>query len=257
MSSKDTVGKTIGVALALCVVCSVVVSTAAVMLKPAQQANVEEDRKRNILAAAGMLQTGVPIAEQFAPINSKVVDLRTGRFSDEVNSEGYDPIAASRDSSLSSPLGDDADTANIGGRREDYGIVYIVGDQERPETVILPIRGSGLWGQMYGFLALEGDLDTVAGLGFYEHKETPGLGGEVDNPRWKGQWPGKQVFRDGEVALEVVKGTARREGPMGDYQVDGLSGATLTTRGVNNLVHFWLGENGYGPFLANLKAGEA
>jgi Na+-transporting NADH:ubiquinone oxidoreductase subunit C len=257
VSSKDTVGKTVGVALVLCIVCSVVVSTAAVMLKPAQQRNVEEDRKRNILSAAGLFEPGVPVAEQFAPISPMVVDLRSGRFSDEVDSEGFDPIAASRDASLSSDLPEGADIANIGGRREDFGIVYVVGDQSNPETVILPVRGSGLWGQMYGFLALQGDLTTIAGMGFYEHKETPGLGGEVDNPRWKSLWPGKRAYRDGEVAIEVIKGTADRSGPMAAYQVDGLSGATLTTRGVNNMVQFWLGENGYGPFLSNLKTGEA
>jgi Na+-transporting NADH:ubiquinone oxidoreductase subunit C len=235
----------------------VVVSTAAVMLKPAQQKNVEEDRKRNILAAAGMLELDVPVAEQFAPISAMLVDLRTGRFSDEMSSESFDPIAASRDPDLSTSLADDSDTANIGGRREDFGIVYIVGEPANPETVILPIRGAGLWGQMYGFLALEGDLTTVAGLGFYEHKETPGLGGEIDNPRWKDLWPGKQAFSDGDVAIEVIKGTVNRDGPMAAYQVDGLSGATLTTRGVNNLVQFWLGDNGFGPFLSNLKAGEA
>jgi Na+-transporting NADH:ubiquinone oxidoreductase subunit C len=241
------------------VVCSVVVSTAAVMLKPAQERNVEEDRKRNILAAAGMFEPGVPVSEQFAPISSLIVDLRSGQFSDEVSSEGFDPVAASRDSNLSSSLESGADTANIGGRREDFGIVYIVGDQRDPEIVILPVRGGGLWGQMYGFIALEGDLTTVAGLGFYEHKETPGLGGEVDNPRWKALWPGKLAYRDGDsdVAIEVIKGTADRAGPMASYQVDGLSGATLTTRGVNNLVQFWLGEHGYGPFLSNLKTGDA
>ncbi len=256
MSSKDTVGKTIGVALALCIVCSVVVSTAAVMLKPAQQANVQEDRQRNILAAAGLLDESVPVADQFAGIEARIVDLRTGEFSDEIDPEGFQPIQAAKDPALSQRLSGDTDTANIG-RREDFGIVYLVGNPDNPETVILPIRGAGLWGQMFGFLALEGDLSTVAGIGFYEHKETPGLGGEVDNPRWKGLWPGKRAFRDGEVAIEVIKGTVDRSSPEAAYRVDGLSGSTLTTRGVNNLVRFWLGENGFGPFLANLKAGEA
>ena len=255
MSSKDTVSKTIVVALALCIVCSVVVSTAAVMLKPAQEANVQEDRQRNILAAAGLLQEGVPVAEQFANISARAVDLRTGRFTDEVDAQAFNQVQAAKDPAMSAQLGD-ADTANIG-RREDIGVVYLVGDDNSPETVIIPIRGAGLWGQMYGFLALESDIKTIAGIGFYEHKETPGLGGEVDNPRWKGLWPGKRAFRDGEVAIEVIKGTVNREGEMAAYQVDGLSGSTLTTRGVNNLVRFWLDENGYGPFLANLKAGEA
>jgi Na+-transporting NADH:ubiquinone oxidoreductase subunit C len=256
VSNKDTVGKTIRVALALCIVCSVLVSAAAVILKPAQQANVQEDRQRNILAAAGLLEPGVPVSEQFANITPRAVDLRTGEFTDEVDAESFDPVQAAKDPSRSSRLSEEQDTANIG-RREDYGVVYIVGDASDPDTLIIPIRGAGLWGQMYGFLALEQDINTVAGIGFYEHKETPGLGGEVDNERWKNLWPGKRAFRDGDVEIEVVKGSVDRESPAAAYRVDGLSGATLTTRGVNNLVQFWLGENGYGPFLYSLKAGEA
>jgi Na+-transporting NADH:ubiquinone oxidoreductase subunit C len=256
VSSKDTVGKTIGVALTLCIVCSVLVSAAAVVLKPAQQANAQEDRQRNILAAAGLLEEGVPVSQQFAGITPKVVDLRNGRFSDEVDSSGYEPAQAAKDPALSQALSSDEDTANIG-RRENYGLVYMVGDAERPDQLILPIRGAGLWGQMYGFLALESDLKTVAGIGFYEHKETPGLGGEVDNPRWKALWPGKTAVEDGEVAIQVVKGTVDKSSPAAAYTIDGLSGATLTTRGVNNLVQFWLGDEGYGPFISRLKAGEA
>ena len=257
MSGKDTVGKTIRVALALCIVCSILVSAAAVILKPAQQANVLEDRQRNILAAAGMLEEGVPVARQFANVTPRVVDLRTGRFSDEISSEGFEPVQASRDPAQSSALEGGRDTARIGGRREDFSIVYVVGDPQRPDNVIIPIRGAGLWGQMFGFLALEGDIKTIAGIGFYDHKETPGLGGEIDNSRWKSQWPGKRAFRDGQVAIEVIKGTVDRSSAQAHYQVDGLSGATLTTRGVSNLVQFWLGEDGFGPFLSNLKAGEA
>ena len=91
----------------------------------------------------------------------------------------------------------------------------------------------------------------------HEHKETPGLGGEVDNPRWKSVWPGKQVYNNGEVALRVLKGTVDPQAADASYQVDGLAGATLTTRGVSNLVQYWLGENGFEPFLQNLKTGDA
>jgi Na+-transporting NADH:ubiquinone oxidoreductase subunit C len=125
------------------------------------------------------------------------------------------------------------------------------------EKIILPVRGYGLWSTMYGFIALEQDANTVAGLGFYEHGETPGLGGEVDNPRWKAMWPGKQVYRDGDVELGLIKGSVDSGSDNADWQVDGLAGATLTSRGVTNLVHFWLGENGFEPFLNNLQAGEA
>jgi Na+-transporting NADH:ubiquinone oxidoreductase subunit C len=235
----------------------VIVSTAAVMLKPAQEANKALDRKRNILAAAGMLEPGVSVEEQFAQIDTRIVDLRTGRFSDDVDPASYDQRAASKDPSLSKALPGDEDPAKIL-RREHYAMVYLAENADGGiDKIILPVHGYGLWGQLYGFIALESDANTVAGLGFYEHKETPGLGGEVDNPRWKGLWPGKQVYENGEVAIEVLKGSVDPGSRMAEHQVDGLAGATLTTRGVSNLVQYWLGENGFEPFLENLKTGEA
>ena len=125
------------------------------------------------------------------------------------------------------------------------------------DRIILPVHGYGLWSTLYGFIALQSDANTVAGIGFYEHGETPGLGGEVDNPRWKSQWPGKQVYRDGEAAIALAKGGVDSSSPDAQWRVDGLSGATLTSRGVTNLVQFWLGENGFKPFLNKLKTGDA
>jgi Na+-transporting NADH:ubiquinone oxidoreductase subunit C len=122
------------------------------------------------------------------------------------------------------------------------------------EKLILPIYGKGLWSTLYGFLALEKDLKTVSGITFYQHGETPGLGGEVDNPNWKGKWQGKQAFDDsGDVIIKVIKGAVIPGAPDADHQIDGLSGATLTARGVDNLVQFWLGENGYGPYLQQIR----
>ena len=142
-------------------------------------------------------------------------------------------------------------------RREKYAEVYLVrGTNGDIETVVLPIRGYGLWSTLWGFIALESDFNTVAGLGFYSHAETPGLGGEVDNPKWKAQWPGKKILNEtGNMAIEVTKGG--QADAASPYQVDGLSGATLTTRGVDNLVQFWLGDNGFKPFLDQLKTGGA
>lgn len=257
MSSNDGIKKTLTVALLLCVVCSVIVSTAAVVLKPAQEANQALDRKRNILAAAGMLDEGSSVDELFAQVETRVVDLRTGRFTDEVEPQNYDQRSAAKDPALSDALGAGEDPAKIL-RKAHYAPVYLFKDaQGGLDRIVLPVRGYGLWGQLYGFIALESDAQTVAGLGFYEHKETPGLGGEVDNPRWKAHWPGKQVYRDGDVAIEVIKGTVDPAAANAEYKVDGLAGATLTTRGVSNLVQYWLGDNGFAPFLANLKAGEA
>ena len=257
MSSNDSIKKTLIVAFSLCIVCSVIVSTAAVVLKPAQQANQALDRKRNILSAAGMLDESLSIDEQFAQMTTRVVDLRTGQFTDEVDPEKYNQRKAAKDSSQSDELSSGEDIAKIF-RREHYAVVYLAeGTQGEVEKIILPIHGYGLWGTLYGFIALEGDASTVAGIGFYEHKETPGLGGEVDNPRWKGLWPGKQVYKDGELEIAVIKGTVNPQAPGAQYQVDGMAGATLTTRGVSNLVQFWLGDGGFAPFLNNLKSGEA
>lgn len=257
MSKNDGIGKTLLVAFAICIVCSVVVSTAAVVLKPAQEANKTLDRKRNILAAAGMLEPGRSVEEQFAQVQTRVIDLKTGEFTDERNPENYEPVKAAKDPSQSIDLSQEEDIAGIG-RRENYALVYLVeGSGGDLDKVILPVRGYGLWSTLYGFIALESDLNTIAGLGFYEHGETPGLGGEVDNPRWKALWPGKQVYRDGEVEIELIKGSVEPDNPRAEWRVDGLSGATLTSRGVTHLVQFWLGEQGYKPFLNNLKSGEA
>ncbi len=256
MSSNDSIKKTLIVAFSLCIVCSVIVSTAAVVLKPAQEANKTLDRKRNILQAAGMLEEGRSVEEQFSAVEERFVDISTGRFTDAV-APGYDQRAAAKDPSLSRNLTGDTDIAKIG-RQANVAQVYLVrGDDGGYEKIILPVHGYGLWSTLYGFLALESDGNTVAGLGFYDHKETPGLGGEVDNPRWKGLWPGKQVYRDGEVELRLLKGSVDPSSSDAQWEVDGLAGATLTSRGVTNLITFWMGEEGFAPFLSNLRNGDA
>jgi Na+-transporting NADH:ubiquinone oxidoreductase subunit C len=257
VSSNDSTSKTLIVAFSLCIVCSIIVSAAAVLLKPAQEANKTQDLKRNVLAAAGMYDDSVSVDEQFEQISTRIVDLRTGKFTDDVNAEDYDQRKAAKDPAASDALTSAQDLAKVA-RREHYAIIYLVEDAGGDiDKIILPIRGYGLWSTLYGFIALESDGDTVAGLGFYEHAETPGLGGEVDNPRWKAGWPGKKVYRDGAVAIGLIKGAVDPANANASWEVDGLAGATLTARGVTNLVQFWLGENGFEPFLNNLKSGEA
>jgi|TARA_R110002072_G_scaffold104012_3_gene228157 Na+-transporting NADH:ubiquinone oxidoreductase subunit C len=258
VSSNDSIGKTLVVAFALCIGCSVVVSAAAVLLKPVQEVNKTLDRKRNILAAAGMLVEGKSVDEQFADVQTRIVDLQTGKFADNaVDPDKYVQRKAAKDPDLSEALTAKEDLAKIS-RRERYSLVYLVQDAAGGiDKIILPIRGYGLWSTMYGFIALEPDANTIAGLGFYEHGETPGLGGEIDNPRWKAFWPGKEVYRDGDVQIGLIKGSVDPLSAGAAWEIDGLAGATLTSRGVTNLVHFWLGEDGFEPFLNNLRVGEA
>jgi Na+-transporting NADH:ubiquinone oxidoreductase subunit C len=260
-SQKESTARTLTVALLVCLVCSVFVAGAAIALKPTQVDNRLLDKQRSILAIAGLGKPGMTGKEVKAlytsRITAKVVDLETGTFSNAQDPATFDPLKAAKDPKLSSVLTGDQDIASIK-RRERYTTVYLIEQDGKLETVVLPIRGYGLWSTLYGFMALKGDLNTVAGMGFYQHGETPGLGGEVDNPKWKGQWPGKTLFDDnGKLAVQIVKGGVDPQSPQAVHQVDGLAGATLTSKGVDNLLHFWLGQNGFGPFIAKLRAGEA
>jgi Na+-transporting NADH:ubiquinone oxidoreductase subunit C len=256
-ANNDSIGRTITVTVLLCVVCSVIVSAAAVLLKPMQVANKDLDRKSNILTAAGIVDANKSVDELFSQITTKYVDLETGKFTTDVPAK-YDAKKAAKDPVLGKQLTKDADIASIK-YQANVMPVYMVEKDGKLEKLILPVHGYGLWSTLYGFLALEGDLNTVVGFGFYSHAETPGLGGEVDNPNWKALWPGKAVYPEGsmEPALGLVKGSVDSSNPNAKHQVDGLAGATLTANGVTNLVQFWMGSNGYAPFLANLKAGGA
>ena len=257
-SKKESVARTLTVALLVCLVCSVVVSAAAVALKPVQTTNRLQDKQRNILQIAGLYDESRSIEEQFSQITPRLVDLRTGEFSDAQDPLTFDQQKASKDPDMSQQLTGEQDIASIR-RRADYSTVYVVENTDGSiKTLILPIHGYGLWSTLYGFMALESDLQTVVGLGFYQHAETPGLGGEVANPNWKAQWQGKGVYDEsGDVDISVVKGSVDPNSPKAEHQVDGLAGATLTSRGVESLVRFWLGEDGFGPFLDHLRAGEA
>lgn len=265
MAKQESTARTLTVALLVCLVCSVFVAGAAVALKPTQVENRELDKQRSILAIAGLGEEGMSakaIKALYAErIKARVVDLQSGTFS-EAEAAGFDPLKAAKDPALSDALDGEQDIASIK-RRERLSTVYMVETAGQLDTLILPVRGYGLWSTLYGFIAVKGDLNTVVGFGFYQHGETPGLGGEVDNPKWKALWAGKTLFDEqGQLAVEIIKGSVDPQSARASHQVDGLAGATLTSKGVNNLLHFWLGENGFGPLLANLKllkqkAGEA
>ncbi len=254
---QGSVGYNLGFAAAVCLVCAVVVSSAAVALADRQERNAALDRQRNVLLAAGLADDdesldAEAVAARSAAVAPVVLTLTTGEVAAAVDAAGFDQRAASLDPARSAPAPDNA--AGVM-RLPSEAMVYEVRDEAgRLDLVVLPIEGLGLWGTLYGFVALEGDLRTIRGLTFYEHKETPGLGGEVDNPRWKALWPGRLAFDDDlSPAIAVVKGPAGSvdEAP---YAIDGLSGATITSRGVTSLVRFWLGPDGFGPYLTRLRS---
>ena len=250
---RDSISKTFTVALLLCVACSVLVSSAAVVLRPIQNVNKALDKKRNILTAAGLYSEGTDIDAAYQSIDAKVVDFSTGEYVEEIDPAAYDARRAAIDPATSQETSD-LERAGIK-RRAKRASVYLVRKGDRLDKVILPVHGKGLWSTLYGFLALDAaDLTTIKGLVFYEHAETPGLGGEVDNPTWKALWNGKQAFDGtGKVRISVMKGRVDPADKGAEFKVDGLSGATITSRGVHNMLHYWLSADGYGPYLAKLK----
>ena len=254
MSNKqETFSNTMLVVLAVCLVCSIIVAGSAVGLRSTQQANKEKDKQSNILAVAG-LQSDKSISEIFKTnIQTKVVDLATGLFVKDVDAQAYDQRKAAKDPAQSVKLTESQNVAKIG-RRAKLATVYLVSDDSgKLQRIILPVHGAGLWSTMYAFLAVQADANTVAAITYYDQGETPGLGGEVENPRWRALWKGKKLFNaDGKPAIKIIKGQAATDSAS---DIDGLSGATLTSKGVQNTFTFWLGEQGFGPFLRNVRQG--
>jgi len=235
--------------LIACIACAVIVSVTAVSVRPEQNLNIENEKKLKILAAAGIVTDEVE--KEFSKIETLYVDFASNQLVQVENN--YDHIKASASVEASSIVPKDQDIAILK-RRENIAPIYVwYSDEEQIQKVVLPIRGYGLWGTLYGYISLDADLNTVKGIEYYDHKETPGLGGEVDNPVWKSDWNGKKIYdTSGEVILYVTKGPSSE-----DYEIDGISGATLTSNGVTNMIRYWLGENGYGPVLQKLREGVA
>jgi Na+-transporting NADH:ubiquinone oxidoreductase subunit C len=243
------------VAITLCLVCSLLVSGSAVLLKPLQDRNQALAIRKQIVRVAGFTAGDAQQVEALfrQHIETRIVDLDTGEFDDSIDPAGYDMRAAVRDPARSRALSAQEDPAKIK-RRADRMPVYLVREGERVKTAILPVYGYGLWSTLYGFLALAGDGRTVSGLTFYEHGETPGLGDFVANPAWQAKFRGKLAFDEsGRLRLGVIKGGGNPASPDARYQVDAVAGATLTSRGVNNLLRYWLGDQGFGPFLKRLQ----
>ncbi|MBE3712443.1 Na(+)-translocating NADH-quinone reductase subunit C [Vibrio parahaemolyticus] len=256
-SNNDSIKKTLGVVIGLSLVCSIIVSTAAVGLRDKQKSYAVLDKQSKIVEVAGIEANGKKVPELYAEyIEPRLVDFATGEFVEEAadgsKAANYDQRKAAKDNATSIKLTAEQDKAKII-RRANTGIVYLVKNGDDVSKVIIPVHGNGLWSMMYAFVAVETDGNTVSGITYYEQGETPGLGGEVENPSWRAQWVGKKLFDENhKPAIKVVKGGA----PAGsEHGVDGLSGATLTGNGVQGTFDFWLGDMGFGPFLAKVRDG--
>lgn len=253
---SETPKRTLLVATILCAVCSVLVSSVYVTLKPKQDFNKEVDFKKNILMSAGLLDKDTDVNEAFKQVESVVINLETGEPAEGIDADTFDQAKADSDPKYVESLSQSKDLAGIK-RRAKLQKVYLVKKDGAIDQIVLHVYGKGLWSTMKGFLSLDKDTNTVRGFNFYSHAETPGLGGEIDNPNWIAQWPGKKVFtEDFRPAIDVIKGNVEPGMPEAEHKIDGLSGATLTSVGVENTFQFWLSDSGYAKFLSNVRNGE-
>ena len=240
---RDSISNTLIVAVGLSLVCSIIVSSAAIVLKPAQIRNEELYRQQIILDVAGLMEPGANVDALFESIETRTVDLESGTYTD----------AADPDTTVAIP--GELDVAGIA-QRAAFVDVYLVKDGDRIDQVILPVSGKGLWSTMLGYLSVAPDGNTIRGLRFYSHAETPGLGDQMDKEAWRAQVVGKVIYgASGEPEIRVIKGPVP-DGVAGEeYMLDGLAGATLTGNGITGLLQYWTGSHGFGPYLANYREG--
>ncbi len=253
--ANDSPLKAIAVTLLVCLAASILVTASAVLLKPLQTANKEREREARIaeiVARLPSLADEVALLEAVS-VEARVVDLATGRYVQGVDPADFDQRQAAKDPAQSVAIPAERDLAQIG-QRSRFATVHLVWQGERLLLVILPVRGHGFGSMLYGYLGLSADTGTVVGLNFYEHGETPGLGALIDDPDWRDQWRGKKVWdEEGKPGLGVAETALEASAPEAAYLADALTGATWTARGVTNLLRFWLGDDGFGPFLRNIR----
>jgi Na+-transporting NADH:ubiquinone oxidoreductase subunit C len=258
VADKNSVRYTVLFATAVCVVCALMVAVAAVTLQPRQEANARQYMQKNVLLAAGLAEPGRELSAAEVQrlfrerIEIRLVDFAGGQLlpPEKMNAADYDQRRARND-----PAQSRAAPANRAGiaRLPNYGLVYFVKKDGRTEQVVLAIEGLAMWGTVYGFIALAPDGNTVQGLAFYDQKETPGLGGEIGNPKWQALWRGRKGYDEQwQPKLAVIKGSA---GPAESdpHRIDGLSGATITSNAITRLVQFWLSDDGYGKWLKGFR----
>lgn len=262
MAKQDSTVRTLVIIVSLCFVCALLVCLSVVILKPLQDKQIEVDRSKSILSAAGIEIVDNDVTKTYADrIEARLLELDTGMFvsAEKVKeitkggtADAYDFQAASKLPESNYEIPADKDIAKIK-RRAKYMPVYLVksasGDGKYT-SIILPFYGQGLWSTMYGYLSLSLDGNTIEGVKYYSHGETPGLGAEIENPNFTSKWAGKKLFdKNGVLQFAVLK---KVEKPQ--HQVDAISGATLTSNGVSDSIKYWADANGYGPFLKKVKA---
>jgi len=256
--NKDSPRNALFAVLITALVCSSLVSAAVVVLRPIQLNNQMLDRSRNIMQLTGLLPGGQAVEddemlELYKSLDRRIIDIDTADFENEMDPGTFSKRRALTDPELSVAIPPDLDQASLG-RRTRFAPVYMVWKENTLDRVILPVRGSGMWSMLYGYIALEPDLSTISGMTFYEQNETPGLGDQITHDHWLEQWQGRRIYDDsGSPRFRVSEGVVAPGSASAEFEVDALTGATVTGNAVTGLMHYWFGPHGYQDFLLALR----
>ena len=256
--TKDSPIRALLTVLVTAVVCSFFVSASVVLLRPIQLNNKLLERSGNVLQLTGLLPADGEVGDEellnlFKSLDARVIDIDAAELDSAFDPYTFDGRKAAADPELSVAIPPGEDLASLG-RRSRYKAVYLVWRDGELSRVVLPIRGAGMWSMVYGYISLESDFNTIAGVMFYEQNETPGLGDQIAKPHWQEKWVGKKLYEDtGEVLFHVAEGPVAAGASGADYQVDALTGATVTANAVTALMKYWFGPGGYGPLLERMR----
>jgi len=256
--NNDSPMKAILVVVLVALVCSSLVSATVVILRPIQLNNLLLDRSRNIMQLTGLLPAGLDVPDDemlslFKSLDARIVDIDAAVFDASIDPYGFDKRKAANTPELSVAIPAEFDRVGLG-RRSSLAPAFLVWQDEEFKRIILPIHGNGMWSTLYGYIALESDLNTIADVKFYKQNETPGLGDQITRPEWLAQWRGRRIYGErGELRFAVSGDRVDPGSLSAAFEVDALTGATVTTDAVTRLVHYWFGPHGYRPFLDRLR----
>ena len=250
--------KAIIVVAATALVCSILVTAAAVSLQPIQQAYQDLERNRILVRISGAGDAVDEMSDRqviaaFQNLDARLVDLDRGVFDETYNPNTFDARKAAAPQQFTVVIPDDQDVAGLG-RRLSLVTVYLVQEGDELQRVILPVYGQGMWSTLYGFIAIENDLNTIAGMTIYGQEETPGIGDRILRPDWQARWRGRKLYDEQNVfRFRISQGDIDPDSPAAVYQVDGLTGATVTINGLMNVMRYWFGPHGFATFLKNFS----
>jgi Na+-transporting NADH:ubiquinone oxidoreductase subunit C len=256
--SKDSPKNALLAVLVTALVCSSLVSAAVVLLRPIQLNNQLLEQSRNIMQMTGLLPAEGELDDDemlglYKSVDRRIINISDAVFDQAIDPNIFDKRKAVNDKELGVQIPTGMDLASIG-RRSRFAPVYMVWKENVLERVILPVRGAGMWSMLYGYIALESDLNTIAGMTFYEQNETPGLGDQITHGHWLEQWQGRRIYDEqGEIRFRVSEGVVAPGSATSGFEVDALTGATVTGNAVTNMMHYWFGPHGYQEFLADLR----